>query len=133
MNSNNVFLIEWQDQKTKTALVVKYINPWQWSDIIDALKQADGYFKSIDHKAVIIHDQSDFPVEQSTMDAIKDIWGRIPLPPANLQACFIVNPKKSYALEFVFEIVEKAFFRRIVTRFVGSLEEVSTHLRLLQK
>ncbi len=124
MNSNNVFTIGWQDPETKTVLLVNYMNPWQWSDIVNALQQAEGYFRSIDHKAVIIHDQSNFPGEQSTIGAIKDLWGTLPLPPVNLQACFIVNPKKNFALELAFDVVEKAFFRRTVTRFVASLEEV---------
>lgn len=124
MSSDDVFLIEWQDPNTKTILIVKYLKPWHWKNLADSLKEAEGYFKSIDHKAIIIHDQINFPAEQSTISAIKDLWGRLPLPPANLQACIVVNPKKNYMLEIAFDIVEKTFFRRKVTRFVTTLEEV---------
>lgn len=128
MNSNDIFVIEWQDPQTKTVLSVKYLKPWQWSDVVNALKEAEHYFKSIDHKAIIIHDQSKFPPEQSTIGAVKDLWGNLPLPPANLRACFVVNQSKNYMLEVAFDIVEKAFFRRTVTHFVYTMGEVEKML-----
>ena len=121
--SNDMFAIDWQDPETKKIVMAKYLKPWRWVDTVAVFEEAAKYFKTVDHMAAIVHDQTQFPATQSTVGAIRDMWGRIPPPPKNLQVCIVVDPRKSNSLEVAFEIVERIAFRRTITRFVHTMQE----------
>jgi len=129
---NNTYTLDWKNPQTKKALVVKYLRPWRWENVIDALQEAKGIFELVNHSVAIVHDQLDFPSDQSTIGAILNLWGKLPPPPKNLHLCIVVAETKNSMLEIGFEIFEKVAFQKTITYFVGSMEEANKLLARYQ-
>jgi len=132
MPNRNIYKLDWKNPQTKKALVVKYLGPWRWEDVVGALQEAKGIFELVNHSVAIVHDQLDFPSEQSTIGAIRDLWDKLPLPPKNLRICIVVAKTRNGMLEMGFDIFEKVAFRKSITHFVGSMEEANELLAMHQ-
>jgi hypothetical protein len=131
-NQNTSYALDWKNPQTKKTLVVKYLRPWRWEDVVGALLDAKDIFELVDHSVAIVHDQLDFPSEQSTIGAIRDLWGEMPPPPKNLRLCIVVAETKNNMLQIGFDIFEKVAFQKTITYFVDSMEEANKLLERYQ-
>ena len=123
------FEFYWLDPQSEKVLVLKYVQPWKWSDAVGFAQDNVKMLNSIDYKFAMVHDFSLYPNETSSAGDIHDsLWAKAPPMPSNLVMSIVVSARMNILLEMGFEIVEKAMFRRKINYFVDSMEAAKTLL-----